>query len=111
MLGKKKPMIRSSFTELNADEQKKIIDTLLKKKYKARTLTGLSNETKISVKTIKENILWNSNFSKRLKILPNRSNNGKVLITTKERFLTDASLGEKFIDFFASNRQEIEVGE
>lgn len=110
MFGKAKKIVNSNFKELSVDQQKLIIESLLKKKYRGRTLAGISSETKISTELIKENIQWNSNFANKLKVLPNRTKDGQVLITTKGRFIKDASLKEKFTDFFASNRQEIDFG-
>jgi len=107
----KKTTMKSDFTKLNLEQQEKIIDVLKQKKYKGRTLNGISSETKIAADLIKANIKWNNDFARKLKILPNRTDSGKVLITTKERFVNDASLKEKFTDFFATKRQEIEVGE
>jgi len=42
-----------------------------------------------------------------IKVVPIRSQDGQLLVTTKDRFANEATLTEKFIDFFATRRQQL----
>lgn len=110
MFGRPKKQAYSSMGDLTEEQKKEIIKLLSNRKYRGRTLIGISRETKIPAGLIKTGIRGDRNFAKKLKIFPKRTKDGDVLITTKERFVSEASLEEKFTDFFASNRQEIDFG-
>lgn len=82
----------------------KIVSALNNKQYKARTIGGIAQETGLPKTVVVEAIRSNGELVKAVKISPIRSSGGKVLITTKERFGNEASLKEKFIDFFSTLR-------
>lgn len=83
--------------------REKVLKALNNPKYRARTLSGISKETHIAPKQI-TNAIKKEPLSSLVKIIPKRADNGSFLITTKDRFESDATLKEKFIDFFASKR-------
>lgn len=81
-----------------------IVGALNNKKYKARTISGIASETGLPKLVVIEAITNNEELKKAIKISPIKTDGGKVLITTKERFTKESSLKEKFIDFFATHR-------
>lgn len=85
----------------------KIVSALNNKKYRNRTISGISVETGLTKSAIVEAIIKNGKLKKTVKIIPIRSQSGKVLLTTKDRFAGESTFKEKFIDFFSSHRVEV----
>ena len=91
--------------------RKKIVGALNNPLFRTRTLDGISKETKLPTKVVLRAIQNDKQLARTVKVVPMRSRDGKVLITTKSRFSKEASLKEKFVDFFASKRPEVANGE
>lgn len=86
----------------------KIREALNNKKYSMRSLNGIAKEVNIPEKQLRHIITSDKNLAKEIKYMPFRSQDGKLLVMSKERFYKEASFRLKFIDFFATKRQEIE---
>lgn len=82
----------------------KIIDAINKPKYKARTIQGIVDDTKLSRELVVNAIRIDADLKKTLKVYPRRTKKGNVLITTKKRFNEEASFSDKFVDVFATVR-------
>lgn len=98
------PSNRDLVSPISHEASVRIVSALNNKKYTVRTISGIVHETGLSRAVVLEAIRKNKELAKAVKISPFRSSNGSVLITTKERFNNEASLKEKFIDFFSSRR-------
>lgn len=85
--------------------REKIKTALNNKKYTMRSLHGIAKETDISFEKLADLIKNDGELAKDIKIMPFRSKDGRLLIMSKERFIKEASLKVKFIDFFATKRQ------
>lgn len=77
-----------------------ILNALKNRKYKARTLYGIAKELSKSENLIAKEINENAILKRIIKIYPRHNSNGDLLYTTKERFYEEASVKDKFIDFF-----------
>lgn len=87
--------------------REKIVTALNNPSYRSRTLRGISRETKLKPDVILSAIKNDKTLAVEVKIIPIRSRDGRILLTTKNRFSREASLKERFVDFFASKRQEV----
>lgn len=85
-----------------------IIRALMNEKYKARTISGVSKETRLPIQTIISAIRRDKTLAVSLKVYPYRSRDGQILITTKDRFINESTFKERFIDFFSTKRQDLE---
>jgi len=90
-----------------AEVREKIVLALNNPSYRSRTLQGISQETKLQPTVVLQAITNDRILAHAVKIVPMRSKDGRLLITTKNRFSKEASFKEKFVDFFASRRQEV----
>jgi len=90
-----------------AEVREKIVLALNNPSYRSRTLQGISQETKLKPTVVLQAITNDRVLAHAVKIVPMRSKDGRLLITTKSRFSEEASFKEKFVDFFASRRQEV----
>ncbi|AJE38632.1 hypothetical protein U876_11380 [Aeromonas hydrophila NJ-35] len=72
-----------------------------------RSIEGIAKEAHVSEEQLEQLINDDQELANEIKIMPFRSKDGKVLLMSKKRFLQEASLKIKFIDFFASKRQGI----
>lgn len=97
---------KSEFSANNQSLRERVLEALNNPKYKARTLSGIAKETNISQHDIKK-VLNSEPLISVVKVIPKRAENGNYLITTKTKFENNASLKDKFIDFFASKRGTI----
>jgi putative aminopeptidase FrvX len=86
---------------------KKITSALDNPKYKLRTIGGIAKEVRLNRSVVVRELKSNKRLASTVKISPIKANDGSVLITTKERFLKEASFKDRFIDFFATKRSEI----
>ncbi|CAO3858270.1 hypothetical protein [Achromobacter mucicolens] len=84
--------------------RQQIVNALNNGRYTARTIAGISKEAKLKSATVVEAIRTDDSLRSVVKVMPIRAKNGRVLLTTKERFQNEASLKTKFIDFFASRK-------
>ena len=85
-------------------EVKNIIKALTNKRYKARTIKGIANETKIEENQIISIIKTNPKLKSIVKVYPRKSKSGELLITTKAKFDKKASFLDKLIDGFIINK-------
>jgi hypothetical protein len=90
------------------DIRARIIKTLNNPKYRMRTIAGISKEANLRPSVVIEALKSDRELRMAIKIVPIRAGNGQILLTTKEKFSTESTLKEKFIDFFASQRPNIE---
>ncbi|CAD7534388.1 hypothetical protein G9455_11590 [Aeromonas hydrophila] len=89
-------------------ELRKIINSALSNtKFSMRSIEGIAKEAHVSEEQLEQLINDDQELANEIKIMPFRSKDGKVLLMSKKRFLQEASLKIKFIDFFASKRQGI----
>lgn len=95
-------------TDTEERVRRKILEALHNKQYKARTITGIAAETKLTARSIVNAIKKDQMLTGAVKIYPIRAKDGRVLITTKARFAEEATKKEKFVDFFASNRLSLD---
>lgn len=77
-------------------------------KYKARTIDGIARETKLTVGTVVATIKHDRRLRATVKLLPRKSEDGRVLITTKKRFSAEASIKDKFIDIFSTKIPDLD---
>ena len=75
--------------------------------YRSRTLQGIAGETRLPPEVVLKAIQRDRQLAAQVKVIPILAQDGSVLITTKSRFAREASFKEKFVDFFASHRQEL----
>lgn len=75
--------------------------------YRSRTLQGIAGETRLPPELVLKAIQQDRQLAAQVKVIPILAQDGSVLITTKSRFAREASFKEKFVDFFASHRQEL----
>ncbi len=87
---------------------KKILKALENRKYQARTITGLARELNRSREEIIKAIIETPELRKIIKVYLRRTSNGDLLISTKKRFYNEASLRDKFVDFFSIHRLSVE---
>lgn len=107
---KRRQAVAESIAATRSDSAKvreKIVIALNNPAYRSRTLLGISQETKLKPAVVLKAIKNDRMLAHAVKIVPMRSQDGRLLITTKNRFSNEASLKEKFVDFFASKRQEV----
>ncbi|QSB80958.1 hypothetical protein [Citrobacter freundii] len=88
----------------NNNKKNLIIRALTNKNYIARTIDGIAKETNLSRDDILKEIHKNTELSDTVKIYPRKSKKGDYLFTTKERFYNDATITDKFIDFFSTKK-------
>ncbi|MEV4978855.1 hypothetical protein MRBLME3_002008 [Enterobacter ludwigii] len=93
---------RSIGTNVDRD---KIKTALNNRKYSMRSLHGIAKEIDMPLEKLAELIKNDNELAKDIKIMPFRSKDGRLLIMSKDRFIKEASLKVKFIDFFATKRQ------
>ncbi|MBE3659244.1 hypothetical protein BOO92_21580 [Vibrio navarrensis] len=99
----KKAKQESSVEEI----RKKIRLALNNRKFSMRSIEGIAKEVHVPEKKLKQIIAYDEELAKEIKYMPFRSKDGKVLLMSKERFIKEAPLKWKFIDFFASKRQGV----
>jgi len=77
------------------------------RKFTMRSIEGIAKEVRISEKQLRNAIAHDKELAKEIKFMPFRSEDGKILLMSKERFVKEASFKIKFIDFFATNRHGV----
>lgn len=98
----KKPKVLAKPTADVARVQ--IIKALNNGRFVARTLGGISKETSIDRSLLIQYLRADPELKAQVKVLPRRTRDGKLLVTTKDHFRKSASFSDKFIDMFASQR-------
>lgn len=87
--------------------REKIVAALNNPRYRMRTLRGIAAEAKLSTTVVVQAMHADTVLANTIKVVPIRSQDGQLLVTTKDRFANEATLTEKFIDFFATRRQQL----
>ena len=64
-----------------------ILEALNDERYKARTIAGVAKVVKISPSEVVKKLNTIPELNRQVKIYPRRAQDGKVLITTRERFV------------------------
>lgn len=90
------------------DIRAKVIKALNNGRFIARTIEGISKEAAVNRNIVIRSIKSDKELHKQLKILPRKTSDGRVLITTKEHFNKSASFKDKFIDVFATKRVTVD---
>ncbi len=86
----------------------KIMGALNNNKYKARTIEGIAKEVGANRVEVVNTIKSDSELRGKLKVYRRRSSDGRMLVTTKERFSKEAEIKDKFIDVFSSRGVKID---
>ena len=94
-----------SSSEVSFDTSRpKIIKALNSGRFVARTVAGIAKETSLTrpvvVKALKGDMILRS----EVKVLPRKTRDGRILVTTKNHFSEKAGFKDKFIDVFATKR-------
>lgn len=90
------------------DIRARVIKALNNDRFIARTIEGISKEAAVNRNIVIRSIKSDKELHKQLKILPRKTSDGRVLITTKEHFNKSASFKDKFIDVFATKRVTVD---
>lgn len=90
--------------QLTPKAREKIVVALSNRSYRARTVKGIATEAGLREADVVSALSSDAALAKVVKIYPVKSKDGRLLVTTKDRFAKEASTKEKFIDFFASQR-------
>lgn len=86
----------------------RFIEAALKNtRYKARTIEGIAKEAKVSRSEVVYAIKHDARLREKVNVFPRRSKDGRVLITTKDRFSKEASVKDKFIYVFSTKLPKI----
>ena len=78
------------------------------RRFRARTIEGISADANVARQKVVDALKNDLQLGNLVKIFPVRAKDGRPLLTTKDRFISEATFTEKFIDFFASERVTIE---
>lgn len=89
----------------------KIVNALSNTEYRARTISGVARESSLTSSQVIKAIKDDKTLGGIVKVYPIRSKEGRVLLTTKDRFAAEATIKERFVDFFASKRVGLEDAE
>ncbi|MFI2810771.1 hypothetical protein [Microbulbifer zhoushanensis] len=81
---------------------KHILAALENKKYFARTFDGIARDVGVKRSEILKKIKSDQALREKIKVFRRKSQDGKLLLTTKSRFTESASFTDKFIDIFSS---------
>lgn len=91
-----------------SDVEDKILKALGNRRFRARTIRGIAQESNLSQRVIVKTLNTSEKLNGKVKIYPRKSTDGRVLLTTRENFSEGASLRDKFIDAFATKRARLE---
>jgi hypothetical protein len=90
------------------DIETKILKSLRSDKFKARTITGIAKEVHVTPKVVINKLNSSPALNQQVKIYPRKSKDGRILVTTRDKFDSSASIKDKFIEAFATKRLRIE---
>jgi len=111
MMNRNRSRQRSNAAAGNDDDPKsireKIVDALNNPAYRSRTLPGIARETRLSQQRVIAALHCDRELAATVKLVPMRTQDGRLLLTTKDRFSREATFKELFVDFFASKRPEL----
>jgi len=85
-------------------DRNKIVKALNNGRFVARTISGIAKETSIERPLVVKILRTDRELRAQLKVLPRKTKDGRILITTKDHFKERGSFSDKFIDVFASRR-------
>ncbi len=85
----------------------RIVKALNNPAYKFRTLSSVAEEAGLSATVVAQLLRDDKVLARTVKLVPIRAPDGRVLLTTKDRFANEATFKEKFVDFFASDRPRL----
>lgn len=85
----------------------RIVAALNNPRFRMRTLRGIAEEAQLSTATVVQAMHTDEVLAHTVKVVPIRSQDGRLLVTTKDRFANEATLVEKFVDFFATRRPQL----
>ena len=87
--------------------REKILKALTNTTYRARTISGVCSEAHLAKNVVVKAIKKDRVLANNLKVYPFRSKDGRLLLTTKDRFSKESTFKERFIDFFSTKRQNV----
>jgi len=90
--------------EIYEEVSSRILGAIGNKRYKARTIAGIAKETHIRPNIVISTIKSNPELRENIKVYPRQTKSGELLLTTKKRFSSEASLKDKFVDVFSTHR-------
>ncbi|WP_031435093.1 hypothetical protein [Methylomarinum vadi] len=93
---------------MSAEMSAKIFEALNDRRYVARTIKGIATSTHLREPQVVEVLRNDQNLRGAVKIYPRKSKNGKLLITTKEKFEKTATTLDRFIDYFATKKESFD---
>jgi hypothetical protein len=94
--------------EISEDISARIAKAINNTKYGARTITGIAKEARIKPNMVISVIKSSPSLIGDVKVYPRRTMTGKLLITTKQRFASEASMKDKFVDVFSTHRLDFD---
>lgn len=86
----------------------RIINALNSGNYVARTVSGIAREAHIKEPVVVHAIKSDPELRHMVKVYPRRTDDGRLLFTTKKRFEENAPIKDKFVDFFSTNRLKLD---
>jgi hypothetical protein len=100
----KKKLVQGSNVKSRALARSIIIRALNDERFLARTISGLAKDTSLARTEVLASLRRDEVLRVQMKVLPQRTSDGKVLVTTKNHFSEKARFKDKFIDVFATKR-------
>lgn len=86
----------------------KIIKALNNGQFVARTVSGIAKETSIARPLVVKVLKGDKVLRAQMKVLPRKTSDGRVLLTTKQHFSEKAGFKDRFIDVFATKRTSVD---
>jgi hypothetical protein len=82
----------------------RIIRALNDGRFVARTIGGIVKETSLTRAVVVKSLKGDKVLRGQMKVLPRKTSDGGILVTTKKHFREKAGFKDKFIDVFATKR-------
>jgi hypothetical protein len=90
-----------------AEVRERIVASLNNPRFRMRTLQGIAQEARLSTSTVVQAMHADAALANTIKLVPIRTRDGRLLVTTKDRFANEATWTERFVDFFATRRPQL----
>lgn len=87
--------------------RERIVAALNNPRFRMRTLQGIAQEARLSTSTIVQAMHTDTALANTIKLVPIRTQDGRLLVTTKDRFANESTWTERFVDFFATRRPRL----
>lgn len=101
----KSPQQKGSSPEVDFNSARpRILKALNSGRFVARTVAGIAKETSLSKPMVVKVLKGDRLLKAEMKVLPRKTRDGQILLTTKSHFSKKASFKDKFIDVFATKR-------